>query len=222
LSPTQQQALYIWGTAANDTITINPGNSSGSVSVTMNRVSKGTFGSSTQPISRIIAHGNAGNDAITVSASVTTPAWLYGDDGNDNLSGGAGATYLFGGTGTDTLFGGKGRSILNGGAGGDTLTGSTGDAVLIGGTTSYDANDAALLAILNEWNSTGTYATRAGHVSGGTGGLNGSYYFKLGTVLNDNIKVSVIGSATASDLFFQSVGDTISGQHSGELPPISV
>ena len=79
----------------------------------MNKVSKGTF----TPTSRIIAHGNAGNDTISVSSNVTIAAWIYGDSGNNSLSGGGGPTYLFGGTGTNTLFGGKGRTIMIGGAG---------------------------------------------------------------------------------------------------------
>ena len=54
------------------------------------------------------------------------------------------------------------------------------------------------------------------------GGANGSYYLKAGTVFNDNAVDSLIGSATAMDLFFRSAGDTISGQHAGELLPISV
>ena len=66
--------------------------------------------------------------------------------------------------------------------------------------------------------------TRAGYITGGkgTGGLNGSYYLKAGTVFNDNAVDRLIGNATACDLFFQSAGDTISGQHSGEMSPISV
>ena len=87
---------------------------------------------------------------------------------------------------------------------------------MIGGTTSYDANDVALLAILNEWSSTGTYATRVGHITGGTGGLNGSYWFKAGTVLNNHKTDRLIGSTAAMDLFFDSIGDTISGKRSGE------
>lgn len=44
------------------------------------------------------------------------------------------------------LFGGDGRDLLFAGRG---------DDILIGGTTDYDANDAALAAILAEWNSLG-------------------------------------------------------------------
>ena len=132
-----QYVLYIWGTAGNDSIAINPGGL-GSVSVVISGVSKGTFGSGTQPISRIVAHGIAGYDTMTVSASVTLPAWLYLDNGSGgSLSGGGGPTYLFGDPGA-TLRGGNGRSILIGGLGSQTLMAGAGDAILIGGTTVYN------------------------------------------------------------------------------------
>jgi len=89
------------------------------------------------------------------------------------------------GTGNDTLYGGKGRNILIGGTGKDTLVGGAGDGLLIGGTTAYDANDQALLAIMNEWNSSDTYANRAAYVTGKAGGKNGSYYFNAATVYDD-------------------------------------
>ena len=53
---------------------------------------------------------------------------------------------------------------------------------MIGGTTIYDANDVALLAIMNEWNSGDSYATRVGYLTGTAGGLNGSYYLNTDTV----------------------------------------
>ncbi len=162
LDPTKT-ALYVFGTAGNDVILVNPGVRPGDVSVLINGTSRGTF----HPTSRIIAHGLAGNDYIGVSNCVILPAWLYGDDGNDVLWGGGGPNILIGGAGNDMLWGGKGRSVLIGGTGNDVLAGGCGDTLLIGGTTSYDANDSALLAILNEWNSAADYATRVGHITGG-------------------------------------------------------
>ena len=155
-------ALYVYGTAGNDVILVNPGSDPGSVTVLFNGQSRGTF----SPTGRIIVHGLAGNDYIGVSSQITLPAWLYGDDGNDVLWGGGGPNLLFGGAGNDTLYSGKGRNLLIGGAGSDLLTGGAGDALLIGGTTAYDANDLALAAIMNEWNSNAGCATRVGHLTG--------------------------------------------------------
>jgi Ca2+-binding RTX toxin-like protein len=231
-----QYVLYVWGTATGETITVNPGSNSYAVSVKIGSTSKGTFGSATQPISRIVMHGLEGNDTITVAAGVTLPAWLYGDDGDDTLNAGGGPTYLFGGSGIDTLNSAAGRSILIGGPDGDTLNAQAvgaGEAILIGGTTAYDpatpidtTNDAALLAILNEWKSTtDDYPTRVGFILGesGTDGLNGTYYLTPGTVFNDGNAVDKLsGNATAYDLFFQSLGDTLSGGRSDNHAPILV
>jgi Ca2+-binding RTX toxin-like protein len=202
-----KQALFVYGTAANDVILVNPGRAAGSVAVQFNGQSRGTF----SPTGRIIVHGLAGNDTIGVSSQVTRPAWLYGEDGSDVLWGGGGPNLLFGGAGNDTLYSGKGRNLLIGGAGSDLLTGGAGDALFIGGTTAYDANDLALAAIMNEWNSNAGCATRVGHLTGTTGGLNGSCYLRAATVFNDNASDKLRGGC-AADVFFQGLGDTISNR----------
>ena len=200
-------ALYVFGTAANDVILINLGTVAGDVSVQMNGKSRGTF----HPTGRIIVHGLAGNDYIGVSSLITLPAWLYGDDGNDTLWGGGGPNLLMGGAGNDMLWGGKGRSLLIGGAGKDALASGSGDAVLIGGTTNYDANDQALLAIMNEWNSSSNCASRLAHITGAAAGLNGSCLLNSSTVHDDVLSDTLIGS-TAYDLFFQGYCDTVGGK----------
>jgi hypothetical protein len=76
--------------------------------------------------------GAAGNDKITLDASVTTKAVLYGGAGNDVIVGGSAADQVYGGEGTDTLSGGAGDDVivsvgdgamdkLNGGAGRDSF-----------------------------------------------------------------------------------------------------
>jgi Ca2+-binding RTX toxin-like protein len=89
-----------------------------------------------------------------------------------------------GGSGHNTLIGGAGPSILIGGGGRDVLTAKAGAAILIAGTTDFDANAAALRALLTEWSRTDeTYAQKVAHLSGGaTGGKNGSYVLDDTTV----------------------------------------
>src|SRR5207249_2896173 len=87
--------------------------------------------------------GQAGDDDIRVSGSITLAAWLYGGDGNDRLEGGAGDNVLLGGDGDDTLIGGTGRNLLIGGRGVDHLAGNGGDDLLIGGTTAGAAAGSA-------------------------------------------------------------------------------
>ena len=159
-------SLYIYGTGSSDTILVNPatgaGVPKGSVTVLIN----GALARHVRSTGRIVIHGVAGNETIGVSPLVTTPAFIYGGSGNDTLWGGGGPNVIVGGTGSNKLYGGAGRSVLIAGAGASLLTAGGGNAIMIAGTTSYDANDAALLAILDEWNSTESYATRAADIRG--------------------------------------------------------
>ena len=61
--------------------------------------------------------------------------------------------------------------------------------MLIGGRTTYDANLAALDAIMAEWSGTGTYAQRVAHLTGSPGGLNGTTYLIKGTTVLDDNKI---------------------------------
>jgi Ca2+-binding RTX toxin-like protein len=182
-------ALMVGGTAASDNIAIGSGTPAGSLTLTMNGTNYGTFPPPQgAPFSRVVVYGLAGNDTITVAASVSVSAWLYGGDGGDKLTGGAGNDVLMGGAGNDTLSGGAGQDILVGGDGADQLTGSGAD-ILIAGTTSFDANAAALSAIMAEWTSSHAYNTRINNLTNGSGSpdrLNGNYFLQLGlTVFND-------------------------------------
>ncbi|MBC8505088.1 MAG: tandem-95 repeat protein, partial [Chloroflexi bacterium] len=76
-------------------------------------------------------HGGDGDDFLFVGG--TTPAILYGDDGNDKIYGGSNNDYLYGGADNDYLFGGTGTDHLEGGDGNDELEGGDGDDTLLGG-----------------------------------------------------------------------------------------
>jgi hypothetical protein len=92
-----------------------------------------------------------GDDVLTVDASVTVPVLARGGAGDDELRGGSGRDVLLGEEGDDRLHGGAGVDLLVGGVGADLLRGQGGDDLLAAGTTSRDADDAALLAVLAEW-----------------------------------------------------------------------
>jgi subtilase family serine protease len=212
---TGKTSLEVFGWTAADVILVNPGTVAGQVSVEINGKPVGTF----QPTGRIIAHGATGpgySDYIGVSSQVTLPAWIYGDSGADTLVGGGGPNILVGGTGKSTLYGGAGRNILIGGGGNDLLMGGAGDGLLIGGSTAYNGNDLALLAIMSEWNSGDSYATRAAYLTGQTGGLNGSYFLNSGTV-TDQGESDTIRGANANDVFFQGVWDSVFNRRANEV-----
>ena len=74
------------------------------------------------------AHGGNGNDTLYAENAALNWAYLYGDGGDDILTGGAGSNTIMGGLGNDVIVGGAGYNYLYGdddaGAGGDdTITG---------------------------------------------------------------------------------------------------
>ena len=77
--------------------------------------------------------------------------FLYGFDGNDNITASTSGDFLYGGAGADTLTGGIGDDYLNGGAGNDTLTGGAGKDTLVGGDGA-DAMTGGTGADLFIWN----------------------------------------------------------------------
>jgi Ca2+-binding RTX toxin-like protein len=102
LDPTKTD-LYVGGTTGNDTIALAL--SGTNTTVTINAFVVGSFA----PTGRIVVFSQAGNDNVAIASSITRAAWLYGDDGNDTLTGGGGNDVLVGGAGTDSLVGGAGN-----------------------------------------------------------------------------------------------------------------
>lgn len=84
---------------------------------------------------RIDVLGGGGNDEIAFYESLSSlpPARIFGEGGNDIITGGSGADFLDGGTGNDRLFGRGGMDNLTGGDGTDTLVGGDGDDQVSGG-----------------------------------------------------------------------------------------
>ena len=74
-------------------------------------------------------NGFTGNDVFDASGAASA-LFLFGSDGNDNLSGGNGADTVLGGNGNDTLDGGFGNDILQGGVGNDVFFGGAGDDLI--------------------------------------------------------------------------------------------
>ena len=152
LSP-GQNALFVGATPSDDHIQITTTGNANQLQVRIDSADpKQSYRQAfTCPFSRIVVYGGAGNDHIEVEERILTPAWLFGGDGNDHLQAGSGPSVLIGGDGDDHLQGGKGRSLLIGGKGSDQIEGGPSDGILIGSYTDYDANEAALGAIMAEW-----------------------------------------------------------------------
>ncbi len=147
-----QGVLNIVGTEQRDDLKLTLVNQSLLVSGTLGATSI----SQTIPLTgvqRIMANLRGSDDAFVVDAKIKVPLLVNAGAGNDVVRAGGGAAVLIGGTGQDSL---------NGGAKSD---------LLIAGTTAYDANSAALAAILAEWSSSRTFATRVKNVRTGVGSV---------------------------------------------------
>jgi uncharacterized delta-60 repeat protein/uncharacterized repeat protein (TIGR01451 family) len=194
-------ALVIGGTAEGDQIVASPGVTAGTIMVTLNGILSGPY----QPTGRIIVYGLAGDDNIQFAGSITLAAWLYGQEGDDRLKGGAGNDLLQGGTGDDLLVGGSGRDLLIGGAGADRIVGNSDDDVLIAGTTSYDADEAALCAIMHEWTSERSYSQRIANLQG----TNTGSWFDLRH--NGDIFLTLAEAGTEVSVFTDDSEDVLTG-----------
>ncbi len=73
--------------------------------------------------------GRAGNDQLTLDTTFgpMPTTYLFGEDGNDTLTGGSGNDVLLGGPGQDTLIGGRGNDTLFGEDGDDIFVWNPGD-----------------------------------------------------------------------------------------------
>ena len=73
--------------------------------------------------------GRAGNDQLTLDTSFgpMPTTYLFGEDGNDMLTGGSGNDILIGGPGQDTFIGGRGNDTLFGEDGDDIFVWNPGD-----------------------------------------------------------------------------------------------
>ena len=152
---------------------------------------------------RIVVYGDD-NDYEWISPAITRSAWLYGGSGTNYLFGGGGNDMIVGGPGINYISGGSGRNLLIGGGGGNGglnyIMGTTGDNIEISGTTSYDANQAALCAIVKEWDSGDSYSVRVQKITQTGLNVNGST-----VVLNS----STIQQAAAREYLFGGSGQNL-------------
>jgi Ca2+-binding RTX toxin-like protein len=209
-------ALYVLGTAGNDSVQVSPSATAGAVDVVLNGVNFGPFA----PTSRIVIYGGAGNDLVQATGAVNVVTWMYGEDGNDALNLGNGGGFAFGGDGNDQINGGSGRDVLVGGEGADRIVSNPGDDILISAITRFGnrfsaGHEEAWRAIYNEWTSGRTFRQRVDNLRAGSGTstrLNGSFYLNDSTV-DDDAAPDLIGSqdvltgASGEDWFIYKAGE---------------
>ncbi len=122
-----------------------------------------------------------------------------------------GAEGVVGGSGSNILVG-SGRSLLIGGLGPSQLEGGSNDTLMIAGSTGYDLQDAALEAILDEWDRTDlNFSQRVADLENGTG-RNGSDVLTLATVRSNDRANSITSNASGQSWIFARTSDTIFGR----------
>jgi len=212
--------LAVGGSVGNKTILLTPADSAGDIKVKYNGTALGSY----HPTGHILVYGQAGNDIIQLKSAtigtttyyITVPAFLYGGStGNDILDarGSTANNVLTGGGGKNTLYGGRGRDLLIAGTGAATLNAGVRDDLLIGGSTNYDIGStsgmtydqqlATLHAIMAEWGSADSYATRLSALAG---------YLNTNTVHDNSVNGAAVldqlyGNSKANDWFFAGVND---------------
>jgi titin len=207
-------AIEIDGTNSNDTISVTrSGTAQGKVVVKINNVNKGTFSFT----GSIVVYGLNGNDNISIDAAITRQTFIFGQAGNDTISGGGGSDVIVGGDGNDKISGNAGRDLLFGGNNTDSLNGGADDDLLDAGTTHFDTDIASLCKLQDEWVRTDkTYAQRVTDITGG-GGLNGSVELNKNTTFSSTTVKDTLTGGSGNDLFFAaSTGNVLSDKASGE------
>ncbi|MFM7058803.1 MAG: cadherin domain-containing protein, partial [Planctomycetota bacterium] len=121
--------LHVEGTAAADSIQLWNDAASGQTAVGINGTFHGAF---TVPAGgRVVVLAGDGDDVVSAGAC-RVPVWIFGEAGNDQLTGSAFNDRLDGGPGNDLLLGLGGDDLLFGGTGNDWIEGHAGHDMLIG------------------------------------------------------------------------------------------
>ncbi|WP_254508181.1 Ig-like domain-containing protein [Anatilimnocola floriformis] len=111
-------AIVVRQTTAPTTVPFNPG----AVTVYIApRIAIGTF--PLNSFGSILIFGRSGNDSISIESPINKPSTIYGDAGNDSISGGNGPDVIYPGDGNDSVAGNAGNDVIYGSLGNDSIAG---------------------------------------------------------------------------------------------------
>jgi hypothetical protein len=167
----------------------------------------------TAPVTVNLGTGSASAIGGGAPGQVSNIQNVFGSPSGSTLIGNALGNILVGEGGLTTIVGGSGRSVLIGGSGASAVIGGSGGSpsdgdILIAGTTIYDSDATAhvnaLMAILTEWQSADSYATRFTMINTGIG-MPGGVRLTYGKDVFDNGQVNTLiaqPGLAAVDWFF--------------------
>jgi Ca2+-binding RTX toxin-like protein len=192
-------SLTIIGTDKDDTIDVKTV-AGGKLSVKVNGKNYGPFNVD----GHILAFGLKGNDKITIDSAIGLPAFLFGGEGKDTLTGGGGNDLILGEKGDDKLYGRAGRDVLIGGDQKDQLDGGAGEDLLSAGDTNLGNDLYKLVPVATEWNRTDLpFAQRLAHItSGGPGAKNGGNLINANTASSGSTPPDTLTGGSDGDAFF--------------------
>jgi uncharacterized delta-60 repeat protein len=121
--------IYVEGTNGDDTITVTRDPQTNRLVVNLNGMTRTL---STDDLSRVVIHGNKGNDVIDTTKAIFS-AYVVGGDGDDTIRTGGAFDIIHGGNGNDNISSGGGNDEVWGDAGDDLLNGGDGNDTLFGG-----------------------------------------------------------------------------------------
>jgi hypothetical protein len=139
---------------------------------------------------------SAWTDPVRVNLELQTASAVGGVViGFENVTGGSGNDLIVGDDQPNTLRGGAGNNVLVGGGGLDNIIGGPDSDLIIGGTA-FNYDQASLDAVWLEWtNPNDLFMDKLGHLSGASGGLNGTVYLIGGqTVISDGLANNLFGN----------------------------
>jgi hypothetical protein len=90
------------------------------------------------------------NHTDTLTGGVAPMTIIHAGTGTDRIVGGIGNNIIVGGGGSDTITGSSSRNLLIAGSGTSTIYANGNSDMVFAGTTNYDANDQALINLLNQ------------------------------------------------------------------------
>jgi protocatechuate 3,4-dioxygenase beta subunit len=128
------QLLVQGDTATPNTIVVGLSADGSSVDVQINDNDVQSFDDSS--IKKVMIIGGAADDDITVdetNGAFPFTTRIFGEGGDDNITGGSENDYISGGAGNDTIDTGDGNNVVFAGDGNDNVTGGSGNDKLFGG-----------------------------------------------------------------------------------------